>query len=175
MQATGPGGRGFELAESVGRAIAAAAARCVEEALSGEPEPGIPTPLGAHLLEVELPPYRYPIGRHLRLSPVVMSLLHERRTFLHLARIGDLVLVGMPCDFSGVLALEIDRRVEGRGIAAVTSFNGDYVGYVLPRPDFEIAHYETRTMNFFGPWAGEYLADLAATAALALLEDPGAR
>ncbi|MEO8351260.1 MAG: hypothetical protein ABI680_05975 [Chthoniobacteraceae bacterium] len=44
-------------------------------------------------------------------------------------------------------------------IFAVTPFNGDYVGYVLPPATFDTDAYEA-SMNFLGPWGGEYFADL---------------
>jgi len=41
----------------------------------------------------------------------------------------------------------------------VTPFNGDYAGYVLPAPNYEVDAYEA-SMDFLGPWGGEYFAGL---------------
>ncbi len=40
--------------------------------------------------------------------------------------------------------------------AVVTSFNGDYVGYVVPAKYYAMNTYETRTMSFFGPQLPTY-------------------
>lgn len=111
--------------------------------------------LAAAILPVDLPSQHYRIARHLRLSPVLASYLHDRRTYLHVIRIGRAVLLGMPGDYSGELAVELEAP---RGLEPViTSFNGDYVGYLLPRSRYRRTNYEAREMNLFGPWSGELL------------------
>ena len=43
----------------------------------------------------------------------------------------------------------------------ITSFNGDYLGYVNPEKYyFTISKPETREMNWYGPQAGEYIVAL---------------
>jgi hypothetical protein len=39
----------------------------------------------------------------------------------------------------------------------VTSFNGGYIGYITPVKYYDVDHYETRTMNWYGPGTGEYI------------------
>jgi hypothetical protein len=114
-------------------------------------------------LEVELPPLRVPIGATLRFSPLATSWIGGRATHLHVVRIGPAVLVGMPGDYSGHLAETLGQATRRRGLTLVaTSFNGDYKGYLVSERVFHgYDCYETRWMNFYGPWAGEYLSDLA--------------
>ena len=54
-------------------------------------------------------------------------------------------------------------------MTAVTSFNGDYHGYILPDahymdvpafpPKGGLDYYETNLMSFHGPFAGSYLVE----------------
>ena len=43
----------------------------------------------------------------------------------------------------------------------VTSFNGDYVGYITEDEHYDHAsHAEVRTMNWVGPYFGEYFSNV---------------
>lgn len=118
--------------------------------------------LATAILPVDLPPQQYRISENWRLSPIAAGFLHGRRTVLHAVRINDAILLGMPADFSGELAAELERWGARRGLtAAVTSFNGDYVGYLVPRKRYGSGDYEVRGMSLFGPWCGEYFCELA--------------
>ncbi|HUT59054.1 MAG TPA: neutral/alkaline non-lysosomal ceramidase N-terminal domain-containing protein [Phycisphaerae bacterium] len=119
-------------------------------------------PQAAHvagaILQVDLPRQQCRISRSWRLSPILTSYAHGRQTYVHVLRINDVVLLGMPADYSGELAAELESLAESKGLlAVVTGFNGDYIGYLLPRSRYACGHYEAGYMNLFGPWAGEYL------------------
>lgn len=78
--------------------------------------------------------------------------------FLTVLRIGDVVMLGTPCDFSGEFDGELDSLAEARHVQAiVTSFNGGYIGYITPVKYYDIDHYETRLMNWYAPGTGEYI------------------
>jgi hypothetical protein len=89
-------------------------------------------------------------------------------------RAGDAVWLTTPCDYSGEMARPIKDALRRRGFrGAVTSFNGDYIGYVVPAKYYHLNSYETRTMSFFGPAVPDYfdalvrdLGSLLATPAL---------
>lgn len=75
-------------------------------------------------------------------------------------KIGNVVMLGMPCDFSG----EIFNR-ERLGKAAeikkeklfITSFNGEYVGYITHDSHYGRSEQEeVMAMNWVGPFYGEY-------------------
>ncbi|MCK4601695.1 MAG: neutral/alkaline non-lysosomal ceramidase N-terminal domain-containing protein [Phycisphaerae bacterium] len=176
--------RGPARAEDVGRRLAELAgplamphgARGESHQLMNELNPGSEGPehglgaasatvtLATAILDVDLPPQQFLLGRHLRLSPIAASYLHNRRTYIHILRINEAVLLGMPADYSGELAAELERWAieEKLGVMpVVTSFNGDYIGYLLPRSRYGAAHYESRRMNLFGPWCGEYFNALS--------------
>ena len=152
------GESGFEQAESVGGRIWA---RAKPDGTPGGPSLPQVT-LAASVLEVDLPPQQYLLGKYLRVSPVAASYLHGRRTYVQVLRINQTVFLGMPCDYSGELAAELERACAGQSLfPVITSFNGDYIGYLLPHDRYAKASYETRDLNLFGPWCGEYFNEIA--------------
>lgn len=79
-------------------------------------------------------------------------------------QIGNLAFMGMPCDFSGEilvndeiydLAESMDKRL------IVTSFNGDYIGYITEDCHYDtVKKQETREMNWVGPNYGNYFSEI---------------
>ena len=125
--------------------------------------------LACAVLAVDLPQTQFRISSGWRLSPIITSLIHARQSYIHVVRLNAMVLLGMPCDYSGELSARLVRAV-GAGSAApgssnlipvVTSFNGDYIGYLVPHERYSLDEYESRDANFFGPWCGEYFHDLS--------------
>ena len=125
--------------------------------------------LACGMLAVDLPQTQYRISSGWRLSPIITSLIHARQSYLHVVRINAMVLLGMPGDYSGELSARLGWRAAAAGQAAaddalipvVTSFNGDYIGYLIPHERYALDTYESRDTNFFGPWCGEYFHDLS--------------
>lgn len=73
-------------------------------------------------------------------------------------RIGDIVMLGTPCDFSGEFSAPLDSLADSLGMQAiVTSFNGGYIGYITPGRYYDVDHYETRLMNWYAPRTGDYI------------------
>lgn len=110
--------------------------------------------LGSVAVSFRLPPLRVQLDEHIQLRPWlarrVLPVADE--TTLQGVRIGSWIWLSTPCDFSGELALELKARARTRGLqCAVTSFNGDYVGYVIPTRYQSLDSYESRTMCFYGP------------------------
>ena len=123
-------------------------------------------------LPVSLPELNVRVSDGVRLRPWLAGHLvpAKTRTYLQAFRLQDAVWVSTPCDFSGELALGIKdflRARTGRR-AVVTSFNGDYVGYVVPSRYYHMDGYEPRTMSFFGPTIPDYFDDLIRRMALHL-------
>ncbi|GAB3174560.1 neutral/alkaline non-lysosomal ceramidase N-terminal domain-containing protein [Telluribacter humicola] len=76
-------------------------------------------------------------------------------------RIGDVLMIGMPADFSGELVAELDAYATQRGLnLMITSFNGGYIGYITHDKYFNRDTYETVTMNWYGPYNGAYLQEV---------------
>jgi neutral ceramidase len=89
-----------------------------------------------------------------------LRLLGEHPSALTVLRIGDLVLFGTPCDFSGLLTHPVYQRArELQVYALVTSFNGGYIGYITPDEYYDLEKYETQTMNWYGPGNGTYIQE----------------
>ena len=62
------------------------------------------------------------------------------------------------------------RVLQAHGSSAtITSFNGDYVGYVIPARYYHLNGYEPRLMSFFGPNVPDYFDELIRTMALTLV------
>lgn len=113
-------------------------------------------------LEANLPPFRIGLGRYLRLNPLYTFWIADRRTHLHMVRIGKVMLAGFPADFGCDLAIDLDRWFGERGLEFIpTSFDGDWRGYAVTNELYKkYDDYETRSASFYGPWFGEYLEDL---------------
>ncbi len=88
------------------------------------------------------------------------SALGEFPVYLNALRLGDVVMLGTPCDFSGEFDSQLDLIGGQHHLQTmVTSFNGGYIGYVTPIQYYDVDHYETRLMNWYGPGTGEYMVD----------------
>lgn len=106
-----------------------------------------------------LPELQTRITDDVRLRPWVAARLLPvgSETTLQGFRFGDALWFSTPCDFSGELALELKSEARALGLRAqVTSFNGDYVGYVIPAKYYHLDGYEPRTMSFYGPQLPDY-------------------
>lgn len=124
----------------------------------------------SQILSVDLPVQQYRVTQGMRLSPIGASYLHGRQTCIHVLRIrrenaispaDDIVLLGMPADYSGELALRLADQCRDMALTPiVTSFNGDYIGYLLPQERYWIKNSETMDENLFGPWCGEYFNEI---------------
>ena len=166
-QSPAPGERGLAGAEKMGQALA----RMLLERLPQTPLTNSVT-LGMLGLDVAMPPLNVRISDGVRLRPWLAAKLVPARShsFLQVFRIDDSVWVSTPCDFSGELALGIKDFLQARGSSAtITSFNGDYVGYVIPARYYHLNGYEPRLMSFFGPNVPDYFDELIRTMALALV------
>ncbi len=149
---------GFEGAEALGRELARRTVDVVRE-LVPDPRPS----LRLATLRVDLPELQVRLtdGLRLRLTLAAWLLPVAEDTRLQALRIGSAIWFSTPCDFSGELTLELRERLAPLGLGVhVTSFNGDYLGYVIPSRYDPLDGYEPRTMSFHGPALSDYLLDL---------------
>ncbi len=158
-----PGDKGFKGTEKMGRALAQKlVAQIPSVTLSESVNFGL---LG---LEVDLPSLTARVADGIRLRPWLAAKLLpvSNRSYLQVFRLNDSLWISTPCDFSGELGLGIKAALRGGGFStAITSFNGDYIGYVIPARYYHLAGYEPRTMSFFGPTVPDYLDELIQTLA----------
>ena len=160
--------RGPKRLQEVARKVLSVARPLAAGALSGAKARDEAT-LACGILAVDLPQTQYRISSGWRLSPIITSLIHGRESYIHVMRINSLVFLGMPGDYSGELSARLGWRVGAGGpppaddalIPVVTSFNGDYIGYLIPHERYCQDQYESRDANFFGPWCGEHFHDLS--------------
>lgn len=96
-----------------------------------------------------------------RVRPWLSSrLMGEHEVYLSMLKIGNVVVLGTPCDFSGMLTTPVYQLAEQHGLHAfITSFNGGYIGYITPDQYYDLDQYETQTMNWYGPGNGSYMQD----------------
>lgn len=88
------------------------------------------------------------------------SAVGEYPVYLTVLRLGDVVMLGTPCDYSGEFNAQLDAVGEQYKLQImVTGFNGGYMGYVTPVAYFDRDHYETRLMNWYGLGTGEYMTE----------------
>ncbi len=102
------------------------------------------------------------ISRNLKLRPwVFKQLVGEYPIEFSVVRIGNVLLVGTPCDFSGEVALPLYEYAREKGLnLIITSFNGGYIGYVTRDDRYDLEKYETRSMNWYGPDIGAYFSEI---------------
>ena len=163
-----PLGKGFDGADQMAQALA----RRLAEQLTQTALTNIVT-FGAMGLDVAMPPLNVRVADSVRLRPWLAEKLLRpaSHSYLQVFRLNDSVWISTPCDFSGELALGIKDFLHVRGsFATVTSFNGDYVGYVIPSRYYHLPGYEPRLMSFFGPNVPDYFNELIRTMALTLIE-----
>jgi neutral ceramidase len=79
-------------------------------------------------------------------------------------RIGNTLMIGTPCDFSGEIALneKLHEYAKAKGFnLIITSFNGNYVGYITHDGHYDsINRAEIREMNWVGPYYGQYFSEM---------------
>ncbi len=110
-------------------------------------------------LDLELRDPQMRFAENWRIRPwLFYYIFGEYPAHISTLRIGNMVFVGMPADFSGELVKNLDSVSNLNNInLAVTSFNGGYIGYVTKDTWYDLDEYETRTMSWYGPNTGSYL------------------
>ena len=114
-------------------------------------------------LRVTLPEYHLRLTPRINLSTWLSNKLmpEPKNVYFQVVRIGKLVWVTAPSDFSGEYALQIKYAMAAKGYdAVVTSFNGSYIGYIVPGRYFYMDEYEPKLMGWFGPTMGDYAMEL---------------
>ncbi|TXI69194.1 MAG: hypothetical protein E6Q41_02905 [Cyclobacteriaceae bacterium] len=79
-------------------------------------------------------------------------------------QIGRVLLIGTPCDFSGEVFVTQNLEAYARQFnkqLIITSFNGDYTGYITNDEHYETSlREEVTTMNWVGPYFGQYYTEM---------------
>jgi hypothetical protein len=114
-------------------------------------------------LRVTLPEYHIRLTPRINLSSWLSNKLmpEPMNVYFQAVRIGKLVWISAPSDFSGEYALQIKNAMAVKGYdAVVSSLNGSYIGYIVPGRYFYMDEYEPKIMGWFGPTMGDYAMEL---------------
>ncbi|MCK5136461.1 MAG: neutral/alkaline non-lysosomal ceramidase N-terminal domain-containing protein [Bacteroidales bacterium] len=114
-------------------------------------------------LGMNLPEFHIRVSDGVRLNPVLGEKLFPPigDVYIQAARIGDLIWVSTPSDFSGEMAIGYKNAMHKEGYRAlVSSFNGAYAGYIIPGRYYHLNEYESRLMSWFGPNMGPYTNEM---------------
>ncbi len=119
--------------------------------------------------EIETPDLQFLyISDNLRLSPAVGNKLVPKtgRLYLQGFRLNKFIWISMPYELSGEYGIDLKNALELKGFnSAMTSFNGQYLGYIVPAKYYYYDTYEARLMGWYGPSMGDYLMELNFTLA----------
>lgn len=85
----------------------------------------------------------------------------DEKAEVSVLQLGTKLIIGMPCDFSGELAIPLYEYARQKGFELIiTSFNGGYIGYITEDKWYDLKKYETLTMNWYGPGNGAYFSEV---------------
>lgn len=153
-----PGER-FERAQNMGQALADSSIVVLEEI-----EHLDSTSLLLVSEKIEIPKLQVIyVADGLRINPTLgwKLLPPVESVYMQSLRLNDLVWITMPCEFSGEYAIDLQNALELQGYnSAITSFNGQYLGYIVPSRYYYYDTYEARLMGWYGPSMGDYLMEL---------------
>ncbi|MCA4899722.1 MAG: neutral/alkaline non-lysosomal ceramidase N-terminal domain-containing protein [Bacteroidota bacterium] len=91
------------------------------------------------------------------------GLIGELRGELTYLKIGNITFIGTPCDFSGEIFAEAEWQkwcTDNNQHLIITSFNGNYVGYITADHHYGKKEEEVLALNWVGPHFGEYFKQM---------------
>jgi len=151
-------GKGFEKPRFIGESLADSTVVHLQNQVLNDT-----VVLSALTLNLNLPEYHFRLTTTKNLSTGLSRKLmpEPENAVLQAFRLGNFIWVTTPADFSGEFALQLKNTLAVKGFDAnVSSFNGSYVGYIIPSRYFYLDEYEPKTMGMFGPNMGDYTFDL---------------
>jgi len=114
--------------------------------------------------ELEIPKLQaFYITDRLRVSPFISKKLMAEMGPIYLQglKLNNFIWVAMPYELSGEYGIDLKNALELEGYtSALTSFNGQYLGYIVPQKYYYFDSYEPRLMGWYGPSMGDYLMEL---------------
>jgi hypothetical protein len=119
---------------------------------------------GAHV-PIEFGPSQARIGKEWKMRDWLFRTVNRRLSGeLTWVEIGNLVMIGTPCDFSGEIFVSenLGKMATDRNKhLMITSFNGDYVGYITDDRNYDSSlNEEVMALNWVGPYNGKYFASM---------------
>jgi hypothetical protein len=119
--------------------------------------------LACENLDVELPKPQLRISKRAAVRSWLFNLLiGPLKGNIRLVRIGNMLMLGTPGDFSGEIAVNsyFDSLAASQSLdLMITSFNGNFIGYITEDYHYDISTSEEVTlMNWTGPYMGSYFS-----------------
>lgn len=102
------------------------------------------------------------IDKDIRIRPWLFhALLGSDQPDIQLVEIGNTVLLGMPCDYSGELMPPLEKVCsENNAQLILSGFNGGYIGYITDDACYDWNRGETMDMNWHGPYNAAYMTEV---------------
>ncbi|MBI3319346.1 MAG: neutral/alkaline non-lysosomal ceramidase N-terminal domain-containing protein [Candidatus Omnitrophica bacterium] len=147
-------GEGFERAEWFGHELARSAQALLEQSVQPQPIQSV----AVDQRVMRLPPAHLRLGS-LQLPSWMSQPLVDDDATLTVLRIGPVCFIGVPCDLSAELGLELKAHARALGLhPLVIGFANDYIGYCLPERLYQTRRYEA-SMAFNGPKTGTLIVE----------------
>lgn len=150
----------FELTEKAGKTLAS---KILKESVDSKKSDSVS--INTSHIPVQYGPSQLRIEKNWRLRDwAFRSLLRPLQGEITFLEIGDIILLGTSCDFSG--EVYVDAELEKLALSKskqliITSFNGNYTGYITLDDHYD--HYkkeEVMAMNWVGPHFGKYYEEI---------------
>lgn len=105
------------------------------------------------------------LAKNIRIRPwVFKALIGSDQPDIQLIQLGETIILGMPCDYSGELMPPLEVLCENKGNNFILSgFNGGYIGYITDDACYDWERGETMDMNWHGPYNAAYLTEVNRT------------
>lgn len=114
--------------------------------------------------QLEIPKLQaFSISAKRKLSPFMGSKLMPELKSMYLQglKLNDFIWLTFPYELSGEYGIDLKNALQLEGYnSALTSFNGQYLGYIVPQKYYYYDTYEARLMGWYGPSMGDYLMEL---------------
>jgi hypothetical protein len=113
-------------------------------------------------LPVELREPSVKVSRNLGIRTWLVDLLMgSYQNHLTVLQLNNTLLIGIPADFSGELAVPLYEYARSKGLnLIISSFNGGYIGYIPKDEWYDLEKYETRSMSWHGFDNGAYFTEM---------------
>lgn len=114
-----------------------------------------------HQIPIEVRDVHLRIHPEIRLRPWLFNLLYKIENIeIVTLQLNQLNMIGTPCDFSGELVPLIEKNVKTTNPFIVTSFNGNYIGYVNHPKHYYQDDNEINQMTWLGEDNGYYFVEI---------------
>ncbi|EMS34362.1 hypothetical protein C943_03581 [Mariniradius saccharolyticus AK6] len=113
-------------------------------------------------LPVQLRKAHFRLGKNVRVRPWIFNqLLGETNAHFDLVLLGNVLMISSSGEISGEMMEAWESFALENGLhLMITCFNGGYIGYITPDDYYDMELYETRDMNWFGPYNGAYFDEI---------------